>query len=664
MSEFYVVNDFYRGFIKTNNKVPQEAYKNVPDEQLAKWEDVKDLDAYNGLLNEDSILVDCDTMEEGEILLNAVKGEGLRTLVYRSNKGMHFLFKNRNRCVKKRYIHNEKDVKVAIGFKYTDLITGTSNGNHALKKNGKTLTVIYDSGVNGVYDELPCWLRGVDTKKDFIGMCEGDGRDPELFTYRRALIQHNHFTHDECIDTISVINKYVLKEPLAKSQLDKILRKEELPPEQPEYVNENGKLLVGAFSDFIRDTYNIIKLDSNLYFYNNGVYICGDDRKRYIETFLEKHYTELNNTQTKECMGKLYRRISHDSKRTSERYIAFKNGVYDVDADIFIKGHNPDNIFTSMIPFNYPEYDVDDVAENNGVAEFVNGVFSSWCCDNTELVDMLFQIIGHTFYRKNIFSPVFILSGDGQNGKSTFLNLVEYILNGDGVFENTSNLTIQELNQRFKRIRLKDKLANICNDIPSEYINDPSVLKMLASGEAFDVEPKGKDGFTIRPYATMVFGANDIPRFNDMSQGTIRRMFIIPFDRVFTKDDADFDPNLPEKLRDNAVIEYVIYKSVQWLIKIIHNKGFFVPQATLDEREELEYRNNSIRAFLSEIDFEIDILNKTTTSVYRKYIKYCNDNGIQSKGNRPFGGAVCKMFSVKSVVQKVDGKPVRIYRKK
>lgn len=54
-------------------------------------------------------------------------------------------------------------------------------------------------------------------------MSAGDGRNQSLFNYILTL-QSEDFTKEEARETIRLINRYVLKEPLSERELETILR--------------------------------------------------------------------------------------------------------------------------------------------------------------------------------------------------------------------------------------------------------------------------------------------------------------------------------------------------------------------------------------------------------------------------------------------------------
>src|SRR5450756_468891 len=106
------------------------------------------------------------------------------------------------------------------------------------------------------------------------------------------------------------------------------------------------------------------------------------------------------------------------------------------------------------------------------------------------------------------YGAAFFLTGGGKNGKSTYLDMVKYLLGR----ANYSALSLKSLDDRFKTAELFGKLANIRDDIGKAFIDDNSTFKNLATGNTINVERKNEDPFDFDPYAKLFFSANDMPR--------------------------------------------------------------------------------------------------------------------------------------------------------
>ena len=123
------------------------------------------------------------------------------------------------------------------------------------------------------------------------------------------------------------------------------------------------------------------------------------------------------------------------------------------------------------------------------------------------------------------------MTGDRNNGKSTFLDCVETIL-GE---QNISALDLKELGDRFSTSMMFGKLANIGDDIGDDFLqgSQVAIFKKIVTGNRIKAEKKGQDPFEFNPYIKLLFSANDIPRMKDKTGAVLRRLTIIPFNARF-----------------------------------------------------------------------------------------------------------------------------------
>ena len=78
--------------------------------------------------------------------------------------------------------------------------------------------------------------------------------------------------------------------------------------------------------------------------------------------------------------------------------------------------------------------------------------------------------------------------------------------------------------------------------------------------------------------------------------------------------------------------------------------------------EEYENENNSIKAFIDDQGIEM-IEDEPTADVYKRYQVFCADCGMQPMSNIVFSKQINKRLGFETVVTKVGGKSIRIFRK-
>ena len=623
---------FFRGYIKTNGKTATEKFKNVP---LHKLDDVRDLDSYAGVLADDAILIDVDDHEQSEILMRIIEDKEILCRVYETNRGKHFFFKNSKieKC--------STGARLACGLT-ADIKCGKSNSYSILKKNGEERQIIYDIFDGEEYQELPAFLRPVKSKIDFTNLEEGDGRNQNLFNYILTL-QAAGFTKDEARETLQIINDYVLKDKLSKQELETLSRDEAFLKDT---FFSGSKFLFDKFAQFLKSEYNIIRIDDQLHIYEDGIYKGGYAN---IENKMIKHIPNLNKAKRSETLAYLELLCNTEKEMSDAEYIAFRNGVYNITTGE-LQPFTPDLIILNKIDWNY-----NSAAYN----EDVDKMLDKLACGDQRIRDLLCEAIGYCFYRRNELRKAFILTGEKQNGKSTYLKLLNFLLGKS----NVTSLDLAELGQRFKPAELFGKLANIGDDIGDDFISNPAIFKKVVSGDPVNVERKGENPFDLKNYSKFLFSANDIPRIKDKSGAVISRLVIIPFNARFTKDDPDFDPYIIYKLTTENAMEYLINLGLAGLKRILKNYSFTESESVEKALQEYEENNNPVLIFFKEID-RADIINKSARDLYSGYGLFCAENNFNPMSNVEFSKAVKKRYGVDIKDKKISGKKYRVFCEK
>lgn len=628
------MTDLFKGYVPTRNKKCQMAFKDKKGNELLTYEQVKGLKEFAGILDDEVILIDVDNEEQSEILFNIVEAQQLLCRVYKTTRGKHFLFKRGNvdRCGTHK--------KLAIGIE-ADIKVGCSNSYSVLKYNNKEREILYDILEGEEYEEVPSYLKPVNNKFEFLNMKEGEGRNQSLFNYILTL-QSNDFTIEEARETIRIINNYVIENPLDEAEIETILRDDSF--KKPIFFNKN-QFLFDKFAKYLKNNNHIIKMNGRLHIYKEGVYV-GDDS--FIQAQMIKYIPNLTHTKRLEVLKYLDLIVENKRKVDTSNYIAFKNGIYDFVNDELLE-FTPDIVVTNKIDFNY---------NPNAYHALLDRTLDKISCNDTGIRALLEEIAGYNFLRRNELRKSFIFVGDKANGKSTYLDLITYMLGED----NVSALDLADLGNIVLTAEIAGKLANIGDDIGDDFIKNPAIFKKLVSGDRLTVSRKYEQPFEFNNYAKLLFSANSLPRIKDKSGAVLSRLIIVPFNATFSKNDADYDPFIKYKLRSDEAIEYLIQLGLQGLKRVLGNQAFTQNEAVQKELEEYEENNNPILLFFKE-QGEEGIINEATSKCYTKYKEFCISNSFSPMSQIEFSKTVKRHFDCEIEERKISGKRYRVFIK-
>ncbi|KAB0446740.1 DNA primase family protein [Bacillus toyonensis] len=616
----------YKGYLKGNGKHAASKFKDGA--KLLSYHTARKEDSFVGILDDEYIMVDVDDIGEAETLLDIIEDKNINCSVLETTNGMHFYFKGYDITANKiKWFSN-------IGI-LCDYKLGIKNTADPLKIDSKTRKWLRKCTA---HDSLPSWLYPYNKKNpNLTKMGEGDGRNDKLFTYILKL-QSQGMAKNDIKESISIINNYILEEPVTQGELNVILRDEAFMKESF-YIK--GSFQHEKFGDFLINEHHICKVTNVLHIYKDGVY---SDKQEDIEEAMIRHIPALKRMQRQETIAYLQLKAKHKNF-ASTKYVVVKNGVFNLET-WQLEDFTPEIITRNKIPVAYIP---------GAYCEVTDKTFNKIAVNDKKIRAILEEILGYILFRRNEFAATFILTGDGSNGKSSYLKIIRKLIGSD----NASSLDLNELDQRFKTAELFGKLANIGDDIGKGYIKESSIFKKLSTGETLNVERKGKDPFDFTNYAKLIFSANEMPRINDFSDGLGRRLQIVPFKAKFTPNDDDYDPFITDKLLSDESMQYVLNLALKSLKRLLVEKKFTKSKAVEAELIKYQEENNPIISFVNNEDVELE--RAVVGDVYLQYKVYCAENGFQSVSNINFSKQVTQLFGYKSHVQRVDGKNKRIF---
>lgn len=628
------MENLYKNYIPTNGKRAIVPFKGKSAEELFTFEQVCNMPSYAGVLEDDTVLIDLDDEVEGEKLLQIIRFEGLNCKVYQTTRGYHFLFK----FADGQYTSNKTHCKLAIGLT-ADIKLGSKSSYEALKIDGVPRKIVYNKSP---YQIAPRWLTPVRTNQELAGL-ENGGRNSALYGYILTLQKHD-FSVEECKECLRIINSYIFKEPLPDEELAVITRESAF--EKPMFFNSKGSFLFDKFATYIRNQYNIVRINGSLHIYKDGYY---QHNLTDIEYAMIENIPNLTRDKRKEVMSYLDVIVRNSYGRADSNLICFKNGVYNIVEEELTE-HSPEYLITNQIQANY---------NPNAYSELMDKTLDKLACGNEKIRMLIEEMIGYCFYTKSELGKAFLLTGEKSNGKSTLLHIIKTLLGDD----NVSALDLKELGAEFKTAELAGMLANIGDDISANFIEDTGLFKKIVTGDRLTAARKYEHPFTFEPYCKLLFSANDIPRMKDRSGAVIRRLIIIPFNATFSKNDPDYSPYIKYELCKPEALEYLAQLGLKGLKRVLYNQGFTECKEVTQELEQYEKDNNPILGFLEERE-DCQIINQPTGTVFRDYQGYCVANGMQPMSNALFSKFIKQKKNCEIAVRKVDGKSCRIFLKK
>jgi putative DNA primase/helicase len=248
-----------------------------------------------------------------------------------------------------------------------------------------------------------------------------------------------------------------------------------------------------------------------------------------------------------------------------------------------------------------------------------------------DTVVLVLEWIGYLLIPTARFKRAVMLEGPGDTGKSTLLEIIAALLGRD----NVSHATLQSIGEdRFAAASLYGRLANLCADLDARSLQRSGVFKMITSGDPMRAERKYEQDFTYRPFARLMFSANEAPGTSDQSDAYYSRWLIVPMHNPIPR--GEQSANIIRALTSPEELSGLLSMAVGALRRLV-NRGRFEPSRAVEAASEAyRERTDTVVAFVRD-RFTLDPeARERRSTVYDSYTSWCRDNGRQALGAARF----------------------------
>lgn len=140
-----------------------------------------------------------------------------------------------------------------------------------------------------------------------------------------------------------------------------------------------------------------------------------------------------------------------------------------------------------------------------------------------------------------------------------------------------------------------------------------------------------------------------MPSLGDSSDGAMRRLFPIPLDATFNRNDEDFDPRIKEKVTSEQATRYLCMLGVKGLRRILQQHGMTSSTRSAVMTEEIKIDSDPIIQWVQAEGIEAEFLiGRPTRDVHAEYAQWCLETCSETFALRKFTGRVNAHFGLKS----------------
>ncbi|MDW4254659.1 phage/plasmid primase, P4 family [Staphylococcus saprophyticus] len=420
----------------------------------------------------------------------------------------------------------------------------------------------------------------------------------------------------------------------------------------------NAERLKDLFGENIRFNYT-----SNTWMYYDGKRWRYDDTGR-MKILADKVVDNMKNEKLfladgvdQEDMEKYRYRHWKDSRnhnkkvnmmKECEHLLPVTNETFDNDFDLFnvqngfvdlkagkLNDHERKNYFTKISNVEYT-----DKADCPKWDEFLNDIFLG----NQELVRFIQRAVGYSLSGHTSEQVLFVLYGNGRNGKSVFLDILNEVFgNYSTNIQPQAIMASKNQSDASPEIAKLDGARLVTTTEPNEGERfDEGLLKQLTGGDRVSARKLYENEFEFTPQFKLWMATNHKPYVRGRDEGIWRRFIIIPFDKQIPLHEIDRDLTKKLKRELPAIMRWCVDGFLEW-----QRIGLSEPAIIKEQRDEYRVEMDSIAAFINEC-CEINPMQKVKSSeLFGAYDRWAKENHQHIMSSTKFGKELVQRFNRK-----------------
>lgn len=271
--------------------------------------------------------------------------------------------------------------------------------------------------------------------------------------------------------------------------------------------------------------------------------------------------------------------------------------------------------------------------------KFLNEIFDR----DQELIKYVQKVFGYSMTGSTKEQCMFMLIGDGSNGKSILLQIINDAMGSYGAASNIE-VILEQKNSSGSNLGEVARLNRIRNVVTSETqigdkLNESAIKTMTSGVEKIVARFLYGNEFEFIPIFKIFMATNHKPIIRGTDHGIWRRIRIIPFNVVFAGDKQDKD--LLSKLRTEMpeIINWMIQGCLLW-----QKEGLANPTAIEDSLKEYRCEMDIVQKWIDEsCELHPDYRTKGS-ELFNNLCVYISTNREFQISNTMFGRNIGKKF--------------------
>lgn len=362
---------------------------------------------------------------------------------------------------------------------------------------------------------------------------------------------------------------------------------------------------------------------------------------KHAEQAAARYQNKLATTRTIKNMLELVKAqlpVKHGAFNQQPFSLNVKNGTLNLQSTELAK-HSAKDLIDKIAPVTYSKG-----AKCPLWLNFLKQTFQN----NEELIKFIQRAVGYSITGDTSEQVMFLLVGDGKNGKSVFINTIAKLLGNYAKNMSSQSIMIKRDTASHDLARLEDARLVISSESNEGERIDESLVKSLTGQDTIVARYMFGSEFEFVPKFKLWMATNHRPIIRGTDKGIWRRLVIVPF--KYTVPDSQVDKHLEQKLEKElpGILNWALAGTQAWL-----QEGLQLPQVVIDEGKSYQKQMNIIDQFISdciydktgETDKDGQPYKIKTSYTYQLYRKWAKLNGAYMMSNIRFGAEMRKKYN-------------------
>lgn len=245
-----------------------------------------------------------------------------------------------------------------------------------------------------------------------------------------------------------------------------------------------------------------------------------------------------------------------------------------------------------------------------------------------EMLDFMQRALGYCLTGDRREQVVFFWHGNGSNGKSTLLDLVQWLL-GDYVLKMPASALMVTRNDRHptELAQLRGKRIAISSELEEGQFWNEALIKELTGDEVLTARFMRQDFFEFAMTQKHVIVGNHKPRLRGSDPAIARRLVLVPF--VVTFEGRQRDKHMLDKLKAEApaILAWLVRGAVRW-----HREGLGIPERVRMAGAEYLAEHDDLALWMAEMcDRTGDAKASELYASFRQWKESCGEHAPSMK---------------------------------